>query len=288
VEPAENDLSAVRRELLEELGVTVLHVDPEVFRIDDHGSFFTIAFVRTVIVGEPRALEHDELLWATAHDLSVLELAPVQRRGLTIPLDRGTSGCTTRTLSTERRRPMGRCRVLIAAAGLTVCQMSGGAAGQVAPKGTGFQLEYLAEVTVAEDHLVRLAEVIPAELYTWRPAPGVRSVSEVLLHVAGSNFNLPRALGIAPAEGMVGREYAQSTTDKAAIVAALKESFVFLRTRIEALTPADAERKIAWFDGENTFRGVLYFMARHTGEHTGQLIAYARMNGIVPPWSGSG
>ena len=79
VEPAENDLRAVRRELLEELGVDVLHVDPEVFRIDDHGSLFTIAFVRTVIAGEPQALEHDELLWATAHDLSLLELAPGDR-----------------------------------------------------------------------------------------------------------------------------------------------------------------------------------------------------------------
>jgi uncharacterized damage-inducible protein DinB len=183
---------------------------------------------------------------------------------------------------------MRRYRVLTLAAALAICHVSAHAAAQVAPKGIGFQLEYLAELMVAEDHLIRLAEAIPGELYTWRPAAGVRSVSEVLLHVAGSNFNLPRALGIAPAEGMVGSEYAQSTTDKPAIVAALKESFLFLRTRIEALTPADAERKIAWFDGENTFRGILYFMARHTGEHTGQLIAYARMNGIVPPWSGSG
>jgi uncharacterized damage-inducible protein DinB len=157
--------------------------------------------------------------------------------------------------------------------------------GQVAPKGSGFQLEYLAELMIAEDHLVRLAETFPEEMYSWRPGVGVRSVSEVLLHVAGSNFNLPRVLGIAPAEGMVGSEYAESTTTKAEVVAALKESFAFLRARIEGLSPADADRKIPWFDGENTYRGVLYFMARHTGEHTGQLIAYARINGIVPPWN---
>ena len=48
---------------------------------------------------------------------------------------------------------------------------------------------------------------------------------------------------------------------------------------------ADAEKKVSWFAGENTCRGVLFFMARHTGEDTGQLIAYARVNGIVPPWS---
>jgi uncharacterized damage-inducible protein DinB len=159
------------------------------------------------------------------------------------------------------------------------------AAAQVAPKGTGYKAEYLAELTVAEDHLVRLADAIPADKYTWRPAPGVRSVSEVLLHVAGSNFNLPRTLGVVPKEGMLGTDYWTSTTDKATTVKALKESFAFLRSGIEKLTPADAEQKMKWFDGENTFRGVLYFFTRHTGEHTGQLIAYARVNGIVPPWS---
>jgi uncharacterized damage-inducible protein DinB len=159
------------------------------------------------------------------------------------------------------------------------------AAAQVAPKGTGFKAEYLAELTVAEDHLVRLAEAIPADKYTWRPAAGVRSFSEVFLHVAGSNFNLPRTLGVVPKEGMLTRDYWTSTTDKAKIVADLKRSFAFLRAGIEKLTDADAEKKMPFFDGENTYRGILYFFTRHTGEHTGQLIAYARVNGIVPPWS---
>lgn len=158
-------------------------------------------------------------------------------------------------------------------------------AGQVAPKGTGFRAEYLTELSVAEDHLVRLAEVIPTETYTWRPGAGVRSVSEVLLHIASSNFNLPRVLGVAPREGLLGPEYATSTTDKTAVVTALKESFVFLRSGIERLTDADAERTMPWFDGHSTYRGILYFMTRHTGEHTGQLIAYARINGVAPPWS---
>jgi hypothetical protein len=82
-------------------------------------------------------------------------------------------------------------------------------AGQIAPKGTGFRAEYLAELTVAEDHVLRLAEAIPAHRYGWRPAAGVRSISEVFLHIAGSNFNLPRVLGVATREGMVGRDYEQ-------------------------------------------------------------------------------
>src|SRR5687767_11302956 len=106
------------------------------------------------------------------------------------------------------------------------------ALAQVAPKGTGFKAEYLAELSVAEDHLVRLAEAIPADKYTWRPAADVRSFSEVFLHVAGSNFNLPRVLGVAAKKGMLTADYSTSTTDKTKIVADLKQSFVFLRASI--------------------------------------------------------
>jgi uncharacterized damage-inducible protein DinB len=178
--------------------------------------------------------------------------------------------------------------ISIATLTLVVCCQTISAMAQVAPRGTGFKAEYLAELTVAEDHLVRLAERIPANKYMWRPAADVRSVSEVLLHVAGSNFNLPRVLKVVPSEGMVGADYQKSTTDKTAVVAALKESFAFLRGGIEKLTDAEGEKRIPWFDGENSYRGILYFMTRHTGEHTGQLIAYARFNGITPPWNEGG
>ena len=162
---------------------------------------------------------------------------------------------------------------------------SASATAQVAPKGPGFRAEFLAELSVAEDHVVRLAEAIPADKYTWRPADGVRSVSEVLLHLASSHNNMPRMLGAAPRDGMLAADYDESTIDKAKIVAALRESFALMRTGVERLSDADAEKALPWFDGKNTYRGMLYFMARHTGEHTGQLIAYARVIGVVPPWS---
>jgi len=159
------------------------------------------------------------------------------------------------------------------------------AGAQVAPKSIGFKAEFLAELTVAEDHLVRLAEAIPSDKYTWRPAPGVRSISEVLLHIAGSHFNMPRILGVAPREGMVTADYDKSSTDKGAIVKTLRESLTFMRDGVGKLRDEDADKTMPWFDGTNSYRGMLYFMARHTGEHTGQLIAYARMIGVVPPWS---
>ncbi|MEW5915800.1 MAG: DinB family protein [Gemmatimonadota bacterium] len=156
---------------------------------------------------------------------------------------------------------------------------------QVAPAGKGFRAEYLAELSVAEDHIVRLATVIPAERYTWRPAPGVRSISEVLLHIASSQFNLPAVLGVDAGASMKQAAFERSTANKDTIVAALKAAFAATRSALAKLSDADAERTLAWFDGTNTYRGVLYFMARHTGEHTGQLIAYARTIGVVPPWS---
>lgn len=178
---------------------------------------------------------------------------------------------------------MHRGPILVIGAALLLGSAS--AMTQVAPKGPGFRAEFLAELSVAEDHVVRLAEAIPADKYTWRPADGVRSVSEVLLHLASSHNNMPRMLGVAPREGMLAADYDKSTTDKAKIVAALRESFALMRAGVERLTDADAEKTLPWFDGKNTYRGMLYFMARHTGEHTGQLIAYARMIGVVPPWS---
>ena len=48
---------------------------------------------------------------------------------------------------------------------------------------------------------------------------------------------------------------------------------------------ANLENQLDWFGGKNTQRGILLFTMRHMAEHLGQLIAYARMNGIVPPWT---
>jgi mutator protein MutT len=75
-EPGEDDLAAVSRELREELNVDVVSVAEEVFRIQDQGSEFVIAFIPTMIAGEPRALEHDSIAWAEIAELQRFDLAP--------------------------------------------------------------------------------------------------------------------------------------------------------------------------------------------------------------------
>ena len=153
------------------------------------------------------------------------------------------------------------------------------------PGVSGYRAEVLAEVRVQEDKFARLAQVIPADKYTWRPAPGVRSISEVLLHVATANYNLPKLIGTPSPAGVDIQNLEKSTTDKAKVVSILKDSFAHERDAIMKMPDSDLGKSLDWFGGKNTERGILLFMTRHTAEHLGQLIAYARSVGIVPPWT---
>lgn len=153
------------------------------------------------------------------------------------------------------------------------------------PGVSGYRSEVLAEVRIQEMKFVRLAEAIPAEKYTWRPNKDVRSIAEVFLHVAGASYNLPKLIGTPPPAGFQPKDYDKSTTDKAKIVAALKDAFAHEKKAIVAMSDADLEKQLDWFGGKNTQRGILLFITRHTAEHLGQSIAYAREVGVVPPWT---
>jgi uncharacterized damage-inducible protein DinB len=153
------------------------------------------------------------------------------------------------------------------------------------PGVTGYRSEVLSEVIVQEDKLTRLAEAIPADKYTWRPAPDVRSFAEVFLHVSAANYNLYKLVGTPPPAGLDIRTLEKSTTDKAKVSATLKNSFAHAKKAITAMPDADLEKSMDWFGGKNTERGILLFIVRHGAEHLGQSIAYARMVGVVPPWT---
>jgi len=150
---------------------------------------------------------------------------------------------------------------------------------------SGYRAEVLAEVRVQEDKFTRLAEAIPAEKYTWRPAADVRSIAEVFLHVAAANYNLPKLIGTPPPAGIDVKSLDKSTTDKAKVVSTLKDSFGHLKAAIAKMSDADLEKGLDWFGGKNTERGILLFITRHMAEHLGQSIAYARSVGVTPPWT---
>jgi uncharacterized damage-inducible protein DinB len=177
---------------------------------------------------------------------------------------------------------------LIAAALATAASTAGAQAAQASANAaptSGYRAEFLNEMKYFESRFTQLAEAIPADKYTWRPGAGVRSVSEVLLHVAGANQGLPGMAGIKPPAGFTMQGYEASTTDKAKVIAELKKSFEHIRSAASAMKDADADKPMKVFGMDMTGRSFSFFMARHLGEHLGQLIAYARVNGVVPPWS---
>ncbi|PYX69930.1 MAG: hypothetical protein DMG78_20635 [Acidobacteria bacterium] len=153
------------------------------------------------------------------------------------------------------------------------------------PGVTGYRSEVMAEVMVQEDKLTRLAEAIPPDKYTWRPSPDTRSFAEVFLHISAANYNLYKLVGTPPPTGIDIKNLEKSTTDKAKVVATLKDSFAHAKQAIKAMPDADLGKSMDWFGGTNTERGVLLFIVRHAAEHLGQSIAYARFTGITPPWT---
>jgi uncharacterized damage-inducible protein DinB len=134
--------------------------------------------------------------------------------------------------------------------------------------------------------LIALAEAIPADKYSWRPAPGVRSVSEVFMHITIANFWLLSITGPKMPPDLK-QEMEKTVTKKADVIAWLKRSLDAVKTARAQLKPGDLERKVK-VDGKTvTVDGMYLRIIIHDNEHMGQLVAYARMNGIVPPWSKS-
>ena len=153
------------------------------------------------------------------------------------------------------------------------------------PGVTGYRSEVLAEVMVQEDKFTRLAEAIPAEKYTWRPAPDVRSFAEVFLHVSAANYNLYKLVGTPTPAGVDTKTLEQSTVDKAKVIATLKASYAHAEAAIRSMPDADLEKTLNWNGGKITERGVLLYIVQHIAQHLGQQIAYARSIGVVPPWT---
>jgi uncharacterized damage-inducible protein DinB len=154
-----------------------------------------------------------------------------------------------------------------------------------APAVTGARGEFLAEVAYYEQRYTRLAEAVPAEKYSWRPAEGVRSIGEVYAHIAAANYGLARTLGTPLPAGIDLKAINANAADKVKTVQTLKDSFVHFRSAILAIKDADLNNPQKFFGQDTTVRGAFFMITGHSGEHLGQSIAYARQNGIVPPWT---
>jgi uncharacterized damage-inducible protein DinB len=143
---------------------------------------------------------------------------------------------------------------------------------------------YNGEFEHVSSQLLSLAEAIPADKYTWRPGPGVRSTSEVILHDAAANlFLLSLAGEKLPPE--INPEFEKKITAKPEVIAWLKRSLDAVKAARARTNATAMRRSVKTFAGPATVADVYQRILIHNNEHMGQLVAYARMNGIAPPWS---
>jgi uncharacterized damage-inducible protein DinB len=132
--------------------------------------------------------------------------------------------------------------------------------------------------------LIALAEATPAEKFAWRPAAGVRSTSEVYMHIVMANFYLLSVTGPKMPAGLK-EDAGKTVTSEDEVISWLKRSLDAVREAHLAVKPSDLERKVHIADRDATVEGMYLRIIVHANEHMGQLIAYARMTGVVPPWS---
>jgi uncharacterized damage-inducible protein DinB len=156
-----------------------------------------------------------------------------------------------------------------------------------APKAASDLIQPLDEL---QEKVMALAKMLPEEKYPWRPGAGIRSFKEVFLHIAYGNrlmLNIADGVKLEEIEKQIAaneKAEAEGLT-KEQVIQKLTESFAALHEALDSAANATLSRDVQFFSLATTRRGVLTFIDTHIAEHLGQAIAYARMNGIVPPWS---
>jgi hypothetical protein len=149
---------------------------------------------------------------------------------------------------------------------------------------------FMADLDTLQSRFVALAEAIPEDKYAWRPAPGVRSIGEAFMHAASEYYTFAPAAYGAPRSPLIGRgaeafRKFESTATKAEVLKHLKEGPAYARQAIGALEPSRIAGTQKLFGGDHTIVETSFAVTADLHEHLGQLIAYARMNGVKPPWS---
>jgi uncharacterized damage-inducible protein DinB len=139
------------------------------------------------------------------------------------------------------------------------------------------------------EKVIQLAEAIPSSDYSWRPEDGVRSVSEVFVHIGMSNYFILSYLGAEMPKntkpGSENEDMEKTMTRKEEIVNLLKKSFEDAHNFLSGYTDTDFDSEVELPFGKFTKAQLLMLCATHPHEHLGQAIAYARTNHITPPWS---
>jgi len=144
-----------------------------------------------------------------------------------------------------------------------------------------FVKEFIGQMDFVKGRLIQLAEAMPEDKYNWSPGEGVRTVGEVFVHDAEANYYLISQMkGTKPDMNQEKRP-----TDKKSALMMLEKSIEAVKEAASKLTEDDLNKEVEAFGMKFSLRNFMITMLNHNHEHLGQSIAYARMNGIVPPWS---
>lgn len=149
----------------------------------------------------------------------------------------------------------------------------------------GVKADMLVWIEDAEKKLLDLATATPETKFASRPAKGARSVAEVFVHVISANYFLPSIAGVKAPESFDGKTAEKTLTKKADILTALRDSFAHAKKALAETPDASMDKPVDLFGNKSTVRGVFLLVLSHGQEHLGQSIAYARSNGITPPWT---
>jgi len=143
----------------------------------------------------------------------------------------------------------------------------------------------LLDLQAVNKKCVDLAQALPSDKLTWRPTPDTRSFAEVFLHVAGERYGFLTLLGATPPAGFKAGQFDKSTIERDRIVEALNQSWDFTNKTISGISNADFAKLLPKLGPQANEGDVVYLLVADAHEHLGQLVAYARQNAIVPPWT---
>jgi uncharacterized damage-inducible protein DinB len=151
---------------------------------------------------------------------------------------------------------------------------------------SGFQGDFAGTLQNNVSQIQSLAGTIPEDFYNWSLGEGVRSIQEVIMHVVSANYFFGMMMGATPLEGIDPMTIGQTVKGKANIIQALQNSDSYITNAGKGVSDDNLEDLVDFPDGNKYSKGMAMLIAlNHTREHKVQLIAYARMNHITPPWS---
>ena len=130
--------------------------------------------------------------------------------------------------------------------------------------------------------VVRAAEKMPEENYSFKPTPDVRSFGQLVGHVADANYMF---CSQASGEANPSKDIEKTKTSKADLVTAIKDAVAYCDKAYDSMTDAKGSEMVKLFGLNLAKLTLLSLNTAHTDEHYGNMVTYLRIKGIVPPTS---